>query len=85
MCCCCCCCLQDDCERDVEVWLRRKFEGRIREVQVVMREDLDLVRGQQQQQQQCQRLDGAVVSAAGKLARSMPAVDSRAVVCCACG
>jgi hypothetical protein len=37
-------CPQDDAERDVEVWLRRKFEGRIREVEVVMREDLDLVR-----------------------------------------
>ncbi|WIA29248.1 hypothetical protein OEZ86_011756 [Tetradesmus obliquus] len=32
----------DDAERDVEVWLRRKFEGRIRQVEVVMREDLDL-------------------------------------------
>jgi hypothetical protein len=39
----------------VEVWLRRKFEGRIREVQVVMREDLDLVRGQQQHHQQQQQ------------------------------
>jgi hypothetical protein len=35
---------QGDAERDVEAWLRRKFEGRIREVEVVMKEDLDLVR-----------------------------------------
>lgn len=46
---------QDDCERDVEVWLRRKFESRIREVEVVLKEDLDLVgMGTQQQQQQQQ-------------------------------
>jgi hypothetical protein len=35
---------QGDAERDVEAWLRRKFEGRIREVEVVLKEDLDLVR-----------------------------------------
>jgi hypothetical protein len=35
---------QDDAERDVEAWLRRKYEGRIREAEVVLREDLDLVR-----------------------------------------
>jgi hypothetical protein len=29
---------------DVEAWLRRKFEGRIRGVEVVLKEDLDLVR-----------------------------------------
>eukprot|EP00878_Enallax_costatus_P014648 GHUV01015324.1.p1 GENE.GHUV01015324.1~~GHUV01015324.1.p1 ORF type:complete len:660 (+),score=216.28 GHUV01015324.1:148-1980(+) len=34
--------VKDDCERDVEVWLRRKFESRIREVEVVLKEDLDL-------------------------------------------
>eukprot|EP00879_Flechtneria_rotunda_P032197 GHRR01035364.1.p1 GENE.GHRR01035364.1~~GHRR01035364.1.p1 ORF type:complete len:234 (+),score=86.25 GHRR01035364.1:272-973(+) len=34
--------VKDDAERDVEVWLRRKFESRIREVEVVEREDLDL-------------------------------------------
>lgn len=36
---------QGDAERDVEAWLRRKYEGRIREVEVVLREDLDLVSG----------------------------------------
>jgi hypothetical protein len=57
--------LQDDAERDVEVWLRRKFEGRIRQVEVVLREDLDLVRGgsssssSRQQQQQQQKLAAA--------------------------
>lgn len=35
--------LQGDAERDVEAWLRRKYEGRIREVEVVLKEDLDLV------------------------------------------
>jgi len=35
--------LQDDQERDVEWWLRRKFDSRIREVEVVYKEDLDLV------------------------------------------
>jgi BMFP domain-containing protein YqiC len=39
--------VQGDAERDVEAWLRRKFEARIRSVEVVMREDLDLVRGEQ--------------------------------------
>ena len=33
-----------DQETDVEGWLRRKFEGTIRLAEVVMREDLDLVR-----------------------------------------
>lgn len=35
--------VQDDTERDVEVWLRRKFESRIRQIEVVTKEDLDLV------------------------------------------
>lgn len=35
--------MQEETERDVEVWLRRKFESRIREIEIVMREDLDLV------------------------------------------
>lgn len=39
--------VQGDAERDVEAWMRRKFEGRIREVEVVYREDLDLVGTQQ--------------------------------------
>jgi hypothetical protein len=30
-------------EREVEAWLRRKFEGRLQEVEVVHKEDLDLV------------------------------------------
>ncbi|KAF8072990.1 POL2A [Scenedesmus sp. PABB004] len=34
--------VKDDAERDVEVWLRRKFEARIRDVELVLREDLDL-------------------------------------------
>jgi hypothetical protein len=29
----------------VEGWLRRKFEGRLQEVVLVAKEDLDLVRG----------------------------------------
>jgi len=36
--------LQDDLEMEVDSWLRRKFEGVLREVEVVHREDLDLVR-----------------------------------------
>ncbi len=35
--------VQDGQERDVDGWLRRKFEGRIKDVEVVEREDLDLV------------------------------------------
>ena len=31
-------------ERDVDAWLRRRFEARVRDVEVVEREDLDLVR-----------------------------------------
>ena len=34
---------QDEMEREVEAWLRRKFEGRLQEVEVVHKEDLDLV------------------------------------------
>eukprot|EP00775_Hariotina_reticulata_P007932 gene7932-8128_t len=34
--------IKDDQERDVEWWLRRKFDSRIREVEVVYKEDLDL-------------------------------------------
>lgn len=30
---------------EVDSWLRRKFEGSLKEVEVVHREDLDLVRG----------------------------------------
>lgn len=30
---------------EVDSWLRRKFEGRVKEVEVVHREDLDLVSG----------------------------------------
>ena len=30
---------------EVDSWLRRKFEGRLKEVEVVHREDLDLVGG----------------------------------------
>jgi hypothetical protein len=37
--------LQDGTERDVDSWLRRKFEGRLRDIEVVHKEDLDLVRG----------------------------------------
>ena len=29
---------------EVDSWMRRKFEGQIKEVEVVHREDLDLVR-----------------------------------------
>jgi len=39
-----CVCAQADAERDVEAWLRRKYEGRIREMEVMLKEDLDLVR-----------------------------------------
>ncbi len=35
--------VQEGCERDVEAWLRRKCEGKIKEVELVAREDLDLV------------------------------------------
>lgn len=35
---------QDDLEMEVDSWLRRKFEGSLKEVEVVHREDLDLVR-----------------------------------------
>ncbi len=35
---------QDDLEMEVESYLRRKFEGAIKEIDVVHREDLDLVR-----------------------------------------
>ena len=34
---------QDDLEMEVDSWLRRKFEGALKEVEVVQREDLDLV------------------------------------------
>ena len=34
---------QDDLEMEVDSWLRRKFEGSVREVEIVHREDLDLV------------------------------------------
>ena len=34
-------------EADVEGWLRRKFEGMVRSAEIVMREDLDLVRGEE--------------------------------------
>ncbi len=30
---------------EVDSWLRRKFEGSLKEVEIVHREDLDLVRG----------------------------------------
>lgn len=29
---------------EVDSWVRRKFEGAVKEVEIVMREDLDLVR-----------------------------------------
>lgn len=35
--------VQDDLEMEVDSWLRRKFEGALKEVEVVHREDLDLV------------------------------------------
>ncbi len=35
--------LQDDLEMEVDSWVRRKFEGLVKEVEVVYREDLDLV------------------------------------------
>lgn len=38
------CAPQDDLEMAVDGWVRRKFEGSIKEVEVVEREDLDLVR-----------------------------------------
>lgn len=34
---------QEGAERDVDSWLRRRFEGRLRDIEVVEREDLDLV------------------------------------------
>jgi hypothetical protein len=34
---------QEGTERDVDAWLRRRFEGRIRDIVVVDKEDLDLV------------------------------------------
>ena len=37
--------LQDDLEMEVDSWLRRKFEGALKEVEIVHREDLDLVGG----------------------------------------
>ena len=36
--------LQDDMEREVEGYLRRKYEANLQNVEVVWREDLDLVR-----------------------------------------
>ena len=38
------CQVAHDQETDVEGWLRRKFEGMVKSAEVVMREDLDLVR-----------------------------------------
>jgi hypothetical protein len=38
---------QDDAELEVEGYLRRKYEGRIKDVEVVVRDDLDQVRGRQ--------------------------------------
>ena len=37
--------LQDDMEREVEGYLRRKYEANLQNVEMVWREDLDLVRG----------------------------------------
>ena len=37
--------LQNDMEREVEGYLRRKYEANLQNVEVVWREDLDLVRG----------------------------------------
>jgi hypothetical protein len=34
---------QDDLEMEVDSWLRRRFEGSLKEVEIVRREDLDLV------------------------------------------
>lgn len=36
--------IRDDQEVEVEGWLRRKFEGSIKDVQIMFREDLDMVR-----------------------------------------
>jgi hypothetical protein len=34
---------QEDAAREVDAWLRRKFAGDIKEIELVLREDLDLV------------------------------------------
>ena len=38
-----CTVVQDNSESEVEAYLRRKYEGRIKSVEIVEREDLDLV------------------------------------------
>jgi len=37
--------LQEGSEREVDAWLRRKCEGRIKDITIVRKEDLDLVGG----------------------------------------
>lgn len=39
-----CACLQDGQEHEVDALLRRKFENRFMDIEIVEREDLDLVR-----------------------------------------
>ena len=36
--------MQDNMDREVDSYLRRKYESSIRDVEIVQREDLDLVR-----------------------------------------
>lgn len=59
---------QDGTERDVDSWLRRKFEGRLRDIEVVQKEDLDLVGGGRTFQR-ARQLRTRAAAAAGLLPR----------------